>query len=498
MSGAGSTVTRGRPRVTPRRCRGPRRPQGLGLEPGEADVGPDSGQLGRALRSEQLTGRIRQDAVGTEPERRAHRGRDAVEHELSVDPGAPLLRVRPHFVLRRIEAERDHELARPGLRLLGRGDPDRRHARLGCRSSGLDGRLDRRAGVDVGAGHTVGSERGIDRRIRRSGLPGLGRRRIRRRRRQTGIRTDDRRRTGIPPGALRIGADRQPLRVGRAHGPAAAHVGGLLDHVALHPECHGERSDLLSGHDRAGRPLPGSSGPVERRELGPEHVVDGEGGHQPGVVVHRRTDRAGGVGGFPCLLGRRTGVRRGGGERGRPGDGRGGRRKVAGGVAATSGEHEGGEGEGGQPARRSGRELMPIRRPSDGAGSRCLDLMYEQSFVRVLELGVLRDGEVRRQGGRDQRWCTRSGPQPRRALAREGARIALWDIANGQNTRPPYRMASADDMAETVRLVEREGTRCCRSPPTSATVKRCRTRSRRRWRRSGESTTWSPSRARCR
>jgi (+)-trans-carveol dehydrogenase len=46
-----------------------------------------------------------------------------------------------------------------------------------------------------------------------------------------------------------------------------------------------------------------------------------------------------------------------------------------------------------------------------------------------------------------------------RALAREGARIALWDIANGQNTRPPYRMASADDMAETVRLVEREGTK---------------------------------------
>ena len=44
-----------------------------------------------------------------------------------------------------------------------------------------------------------------------------------------------------------------------------------------------------------------------------------------------------------------------------------------------------------------------------------------------------------------------------RALAAEGARIAIWDLANGQNTRPPYRMASADDMAETVRLVEQVG-----------------------------------------
>lgn len=44
-----------------------------------------------------------------------------------------------------------------------------------------------------------------------------------------------------------------------------------------------------------------------------------------------------------------------------------------------------------------------------------------------------------------------------RALAAEGAHIALWDIANGRNERPPYRMASADDMAETVRLVESAG-----------------------------------------
>ncbi|MEO6124231.1 MAG: SDR family oxidoreductase [Ilumatobacteraceae bacterium] len=44
-----------------------------------------------------------------------------------------------------------------------------------------------------------------------------------------------------------------------------------------------------------------------------------------------------------------------------------------------------------------------------------------------------------------------------RALAAEGARIALWDLANGQNARPPYRMASAEDMAETVRLVEQVG-----------------------------------------
>jgi NAD(P)-dependent dehydrogenase (short-subunit alcohol dehydrogenase family) len=44
-----------------------------------------------------------------------------------------------------------------------------------------------------------------------------------------------------------------------------------------------------------------------------------------------------------------------------------------------------------------------------------------------------------------------------RALAREGARVAVWDIANGQTERPPYRMASADDLAETVRLVEQDG-----------------------------------------
>ncbi len=44
-----------------------------------------------------------------------------------------------------------------------------------------------------------------------------------------------------------------------------------------------------------------------------------------------------------------------------------------------------------------------------------------------------------------------------RALAAEGAHVALWDLANGQNQRPPYRMASAEDMAETVRQVEQVG-----------------------------------------
>lgn len=43
------------------------------------------------------------------------------------------------------------------------------------------------------------------------------------------------------------------------------------------------------------------------------------------------------------------------------------------------------------------------------------------------------------------------------ALAREGARVALWDVANGQSERPPYRMASADDLAETVKQVEQVG-----------------------------------------
>lgn len=43
------------------------------------------------------------------------------------------------------------------------------------------------------------------------------------------------------------------------------------------------------------------------------------------------------------------------------------------------------------------------------------------------------------------------------ALAAEGARVAIWDIANGQNERPPYRMASATDLKETVRLIEADG-----------------------------------------
>jgi NAD(P)-dependent dehydrogenase (short-subunit alcohol dehydrogenase family) len=43
------------------------------------------------------------------------------------------------------------------------------------------------------------------------------------------------------------------------------------------------------------------------------------------------------------------------------------------------------------------------------------------------------------------------------ALAREGAKVALWDIANGQTQNPPYRMASADDLEETARLVKEAG-----------------------------------------
>jgi NAD(P)-dependent dehydrogenase (short-subunit alcohol dehydrogenase family) len=43
------------------------------------------------------------------------------------------------------------------------------------------------------------------------------------------------------------------------------------------------------------------------------------------------------------------------------------------------------------------------------------------------------------------------------ALAREGANVALLDIANGEMTHPPARVASAADMAETVALVEAEG-----------------------------------------
>jgi NAD(P)-dependent dehydrogenase (short-subunit alcohol dehydrogenase family) len=43
------------------------------------------------------------------------------------------------------------------------------------------------------------------------------------------------------------------------------------------------------------------------------------------------------------------------------------------------------------------------------------------------------------------------------ALAREGAKVAVWDIANGSTTNPPYRMASRDDLDETARLVKDVG-----------------------------------------
>jgi NAD(P)-dependent dehydrogenase (short-subunit alcohol dehydrogenase family) len=43
------------------------------------------------------------------------------------------------------------------------------------------------------------------------------------------------------------------------------------------------------------------------------------------------------------------------------------------------------------------------------------------------------------------------------ALAREGASLALLDIANGELTHPPARVASAGDLADTVSLVEAAG-----------------------------------------
>jgi len=43
------------------------------------------------------------------------------------------------------------------------------------------------------------------------------------------------------------------------------------------------------------------------------------------------------------------------------------------------------------------------------------------------------------------------------ALAREGASVALLDIANGELTHPPARVASARDLDETVSLVEAAG-----------------------------------------
>jgi len=43
------------------------------------------------------------------------------------------------------------------------------------------------------------------------------------------------------------------------------------------------------------------------------------------------------------------------------------------------------------------------------------------------------------------------------ALAREGASVALLDIANGERTHPPARVATAEDLAETLLLVEATG-----------------------------------------
>jgi NAD(P)-dependent dehydrogenase (short-subunit alcohol dehydrogenase family) len=50
------------------------------------------------------------------------------------------------------------------------------------------------------------------------------------------------------------------------------------------------------------------------------------------------------------------------------------------------------------------------------------------------------------------------------ALAREGASVALLDIANGEITHPPARVASAEDLAETARLVEEAGGRALGIP----------------------------------
>jgi NAD(P)-dependent dehydrogenase (short-subunit alcohol dehydrogenase family) len=43
------------------------------------------------------------------------------------------------------------------------------------------------------------------------------------------------------------------------------------------------------------------------------------------------------------------------------------------------------------------------------------------------------------------------------AFAREGAKVALLDIASGEIGHPPYRMASRDDLEHTVKLVEEAG-----------------------------------------
>ena len=43
------------------------------------------------------------------------------------------------------------------------------------------------------------------------------------------------------------------------------------------------------------------------------------------------------------------------------------------------------------------------------------------------------------------------------ALGGEGAKVALWDIANGQSQNPPFRMASAEDLQETARMVKEAG-----------------------------------------
>jgi (+)-trans-carveol dehydrogenase len=50
------------------------------------------------------------------------------------------------------------------------------------------------------------------------------------------------------------------------------------------------------------------------------------------------------------------------------------------------------------------------------------------------------------------------------ALAREGASVALLDIANGELTHPPARVASAGDLADTVSLVATAGGRAVGIP----------------------------------
>ena len=74
-------------------------------------------------------------------------------------------------------------------------------------------------------------------------------------------------------------------------------------------------------------------------------------------------------------------------------------------------------------------------------------------------------------------------------LASEGADVIAVDLCD-QIASVPYPMATADDLAETVELVEATGARIVATRPTSAIV--------RRWRppQGGRGATWRPPRHR--